>query len=183
MNKKSGFTLVEVFLVTALFGVILIAIFSAYTAGVRIWKSVNDLDLAEKRNFAIPVEKIKKEISSYLRDFEDINFEGDKKEISFPAISGLQIVMVSYSFDKNRKALLRKKRKFSESLKDKMHEEKRELLKADDVDFSYLIYDDAEALGTWVTKFSEEDDQIPKAIKLDIRINETNKSVIIFIPE
>lgn len=183
INKKTGFTLVEVFLVASLFGAILLAIFSAYTAGMRVWRSVRDLRLAEDRKFVIAVEKVKREISSYIRDFEDINFEGDKKELSFPCMSGYQIVTVTYSFDKGRKALTRKEQKFSESLKDEMEAKKRTLLEADDINFSYLLYDDTENEGSWVTKFSEEEKEIPDIVKVDIRKDDRTKTVFVFIPK
>ena len=176
--------MVEVFLVAALLGMVLLAIFSTYNAGIRIWRSIKELKLVEDRRFFIAIEKIRKELMGYIRDFDDISFEGDDKEgLSFPSISNLDIVKVTYHFDKNRDGLLRKVVRFSDSLKDKMEERTTELFDADDVQLYYLFYDAGEETGDWITCFTEEEEGIPEAIRFDITRKGEKFSEYVFLPQ
>ena len=183
MNRKSGFTIIETFLVAALFGIILVTIFSSYTAGIRIWTSVRNLKLIEDRKFTIASEKMKKEIMSYIRKFDKAPLKGDKKKLSFPVISRLEIVEVNYVFDKGEKAILRKEKRISESLKDKINIKTSELFKCQDIAFNYLIYNKESKVGSWVNNFSIEDEQALKAIRIDIKQNNATEAILVFIPE
>ncbi|RKY41498.1 MAG: hypothetical protein DRP85_06055 [Candidatus Makaraimicrobium thalassicum] len=181
-SRYRGFTLVEVFLIAALLGIVLFTIFSSYAAGVRIWRAVRSIDFIEDRRFFLSFEKAKKELAGYMRDFEGIVFWGDRSGLSFPYFSGSEIVEITYQFDKGHQALLRKVIKFSESLKDEMKEEVTELFDAREIEFSYLFYDKTEGIASWISSFSEEDSGIPEAIKLDIRRGGKEYSRIVFIP-
>ena len=85
MIKKNnrGFTLVEIFLVAALVGVLLLTIFSTYSAGIRIWKATEELKLTEDRGFYIAMEKIRRDLMGYLRGFRAVRFNGEENELLF----------------------------------------------------------------------------------------------------
>ncbi|MFH1310352.1 MAG: type II secretion system protein, partial [Candidatus Omnitrophota bacterium] len=86
INKNKGFTLIEIFLTASLFGIILVTIFATYASGIRIWKTVKQVNLIADRKFVLTMEKVKREILGYVRNFEDIQFKGDRESFSFPAV-------------------------------------------------------------------------------------------------
>ncbi|MBL7069217.1 MAG: prepilin-type N-terminal cleavage/methylation domain-containing protein [Candidatus Omnitrophica bacterium] len=181
-GRRSGFTLVELLLATALMGMVLLAIFSSYAAGIRVWRAIKDSDISGDRRFFIGTEKIRMELSAYIRDFGDIEFEGKMEELTFPSISGLDILKITYEFDKNGDVLLKKAVKYSDSLKEKMNEEITELLEAEDVEFYYLFYDPEEDTAQWVSDFTKEDNGIPEAVRLDITKDGEEFSEYVFLP-
>ncbi|MBL7157540.1 MAG: type II secretion system protein [Candidatus Omnitrophica bacterium] len=182
-SRNKGFSLVEVFLVTAMLGVVLVALFSAYAAGMKIWRTANRLELAKDRKFVISMENITEEFAGYIRDFKEMNFEGKKSEVSFPFFSGSHAVKITYVFDKNKKYLLRKTVKLSESLKDKMQEKTTKLFDAKSVKFQYLLYDQVENAAYWVSDFSQEENGVPAAVRIDINRNNEDTREFIFIPQ
>jgi len=182
MNSRKGVTLVELFLVTALMGIVLLALFSAYTAGIRIWRSVRELDVVKNRDSYLSFEKMRRKLTGYVRNFDDIDFEGDSKKVSFPSISGTDIVKLTYTYDKKRKALVEKTTKFSDFLKDKLKEKTVEIFDARGVAFSYLFYDKIEELGIWVTSF-ESIDGVPEAIKINVTRDNEKFSEYVFLPQ
>ena len=181
--SKKGFTLVEVFLAATLVGMILLTIFSTYSSGFKIWKATHSISSETKRKFSISMERMDREISGYIRDFEDIIFIGEKDNIVFPYVDGNEIVEVTYFFDKGDDTLWRKTMKFTESLKDKINKDITKLFEADKVEFSYLFYDERERSASWEDSFSEEDLAIPDAIRLDIRREGEKISEYVFIPK
>ena len=163
-------------------GMVLISIFSTYNSGIRIWRSVKTSGLLDEKRFFISFEKLKKELMGYVRDFEDIDFEGDKDKLTIPALSGLEIVEVTYRLDKKYKGLIKEEIKFSDSLKDKMNPEKTGLFEADSVSFKYLFYDEAKSAAEWVTSFSGKENGIPEAIKLEIRKGDEEIRRVVVLP-
>jgi prepilin-type N-terminal cleavage/methylation domain-containing protein len=186
MNSNKGFTLIEVFLVAMLVGVVLMAIFSAYVGGAKIWRAAGELGLSEDRRFYIGMEKIHKELRGYMRGYKDIPFEGGETELTFPRISGSRIKEITYRFDGNRRAFTREAVTHSESLKEKMKKEKAVLFDADSVELAYFIKgkDEAETEGMeWASDFSAEEGEIPAAIRVDIKRNKKMESKYVFLPQ
>ena len=184
MNRPSdkGFVLVEMFLVAALLGIVFLAIFSTYTSGFRIWRKVRELKLVEDKRFFISFEKVKRELAGYLRDFDEIEFKGDKETLTFPYVSGLEIVEMSYSFNKGDHCLLRKTTKFSESLKDKMSGKVTKLFDAEDIELAYLFYEEEKDAGGWISSFLAKENGIPLAVRFNITRNGKKFSRFVFIP-
>jgi len=181
-KRNKGFTLIELFLVTALIGMILLALFSAFNSGINIWRSVKDLELIKDRKISISIEKMKRELMGYIRDFEDVSFEGDRNGVSFPSISGLDIVKITYSFNKGRRKLLKKVVKYNEIFEGKISEKSTNLFDARSVQFYYLCHDELGKVAGWDTKFSEEKNDTLEAIRIDITRNNEEISEYIFIP-
>ncbi len=181
--NRRGFTLVELFLVAALTGIVMLAISSSYISGIRIWRSVKELRLTEDSKIFIAMEKIKRELKGYIRDFGEIPLEGDDRELSFSSLSGLQIVKVTYYFDAGRKGLFKKVVKFSDSLKDKMKEKKTRLFDARDVRFDYFFYKGQEEEGDyWIKEFTEEKDGLPQVVRFTIKRDGEEFAEHVFIP-
>ncbi|MFH1836543.1 MAG: hypothetical protein ABH862_00320 [Candidatus Omnitrophota bacterium] len=186
LKNKKGFTLVEVFLTASLLSIVLISIFATYTAGIRIWRTVRRTETIMDKKLFIATEKMRKEIYGYIRKFEEVEFEGDQKKLSFPAVSGNNIIEVTYTFKPGKDALIRETSKVSESLKESGEKTKTILFEAQSLKFSYLYPEETEegmeGLGGWTDSFSEEEDGPPKAIKMEIKKDGKKEERIIFLP-
>jgi len=180
---KKGFSLVELFLVTALMGIILAALFSAFTSGIRVWRMAQELKIAQERRFVISTEKMKAELMGYIRDFKEISFEGDKTKLTYPSISPKGIAALTYKIDKAKKALVKEEVKFSDSLKDKMRPKRTRLFSANKAVFSYLLLNSTKTSASWNNSFSTEKDGIPQAIKMEATIDGVKKEAYIFLPQ
>ena len=177
-----GFTLVELLMVTALLSVVLLAVFSTYSSGIRIWREVKDAGILDKRELYTSLEKMKRELMGHIRDFTHIEFEGSHGKLIFPAVSKEGVMHTTYYFDKSASTFFKESYRFSDSLKEKMDKEKREAFSADEVKFSYLFYDPEKETGVWMTDFEEAKEGVPEAVRLDIRIAEEELNEYIFIP-
>jgi len=182
LDRAGGFTLIEVFLVTTLLSIVFFTIISVHTSGIKIWKSVGNRRFTEDRKVFLAIEKIRKEITGYIRDFKEIEFTGDKESLTFPAVVGGKIVEVTYEFDKGKDVLIREVVKFTDSLKEKMKKNKTSLLEADKVEFSYLYSETAKGAGGWANSYSSEENNELEAVKLIIRRNKKTVEKTIFIP-
>ena len=161
---------------------VLFSIFSVYSSGIRIWKTARDIQFTKNRKIFTAISKMRKEITAYIRDFEDIEAVGDKESVRFPVVDEADILEIVYFYDKGKDAIIREEIKFSDSLKDKMNTKKTILFQADDVEFSYLYGETTEESGGWMSSFSEEEHGFPNAVKLSIRNERKNFSKTIFIP-
>lgn len=179
---RNGFTLVELIMVTALLSMVLLAIFSTYSSGIRIWREVTSAGILEKRELYTSLEKMKRELMGHARDFTHIEFEGSRDKLIFPAVSKEGILHMTYYFDKNANIFFKESYRFNDSLKEEMDKEKREAFSADGVEFSYLFYDFEKEEGGWTTDFEEAEEGVPEAVKLNIRIGEEELNEYIFIP-
>ena len=180
--RREGFTLIELLMVTAILSMVLLAIFSTYSSGIRIWRGVKEAGLLEKRELYTSLEKIKRELMGHIRDFSHIEFEGSRDKLIFPAASKEGVMHMTYYFDKNSNTFFRESYRFSDSLKEKMDRKKREAFSADGVEFSYLFYDLEKETGVWMTDFEEAKEGVPEAVKLDIRMGQEELNEYIFIP-
>ncbi|MDP8258019.1 MAG: prepilin-type N-terminal cleavage/methylation domain-containing protein [Candidatus Aadella gelida] len=183
-KNKKGFSLVEVFLVASLLSIVLGSIFAAYTAGIRVWRNIRETNRIEDAKLFIGAEKMRKELYGYIRNCrdEDMEFEGDEKSLSFPTVSGVDIVYVTYTYSPGKDALMREEVVDTESLKAKKRKKKTKMFEAEKLEFSYLYPDDDENMGGWTESFSEIDDGPPRAIKIDVKRNKEKKTKIIFMP-
>ncbi|MFH1846349.1 MAG: hypothetical protein ABH869_02195 [Candidatus Omnitrophota bacterium] len=177
-----GFTLVEIFLVASLLGGLMLTIFSVYASGIKIWRTIKDIELIKDRKFIISFEKIKRELSGYIRNYSQIEFEGSSDKIVFPYVRGKDILKITYEFDKNDRVLKRKTVKLTGALKDEMDEETADLLDADDVEISYFYYDDLEKTGSWIGTFYESENGSPEIIKFNFSRGEKKFDRFVFIP-
>ncbi len=175
--------MVELLLVSALIGLVLMTIFAAYASGVKLWRNIRNVELLEDKRVYLGMEKFRREMSEFIRDFEEIEMEGDQEKVVFPHVSGTGIFAVTYEFDKNKDGLVRKRVKHSESLKDKMDEDIALVFDADRVEFSYLFYDAEEGVGSWIESFTLSENGVPEAIKLKITKGEVESERYIFIPK
>jgi len=84
MQKKSGFTFIEMMLVTAMVGVIAIALYGMISNGLKVWEVVNQE--TPQLNSTVLFEKMTMDLENGVF-FKDIAFIGDENSCSFSCIS------------------------------------------------------------------------------------------------
>jgi prepilin-type N-terminal cleavage/methylation domain-containing protein len=121
---KKGFTLIELLIVSSIMAAVMLAVYSCFATGMKIWQRCQDFNQAES-GLLIDLERI----SALLRravNFPPIGFEGSKEEISFPILEGSEITRISFPF----------------------------LHQAEEVNFAYYYFDNPEQKYLWKEKWN-----------------------------
>lgn len=185
LNKKC-FTLIELLITVSIFSAVSIAIYAAFSSGMRIWRRVEKFNLADIRNI-MKIEKLNKELRQvFIFKEKDIVFSGKKDQIQFPAVIDSEINNVAYSFDAGSKMVLRGAVKLSDILSAK--EKKKELppnmapylTKVDEFSIAYFYYDIVKAAYLWKDEWKEN--ILPVAVKFNMIFENEPYSTTIFIP-
>jgi len=82
-NRQRGFTLTEVLLVSAMFAVISLAVFNAFSNGFKLW--ARGQHVMVEGDTAIFLDRIAEDLRQTVI-ISGIPFKGDSAELSFPAI-------------------------------------------------------------------------------------------------
>ena len=208
MNKKKGFTFIELIIAITIFSVIAVSIYSVFRAGVRLWSGTNPLIQANQstRYFFNTISSDLKNSVSYnavstgIKTFgssgEKIaNFEGEKQRISFMTlvdVSGAEVLphtelaRVIYSFDRSKKAVKRAVATKAEGLSEPLAKTAEILSDIDDKDFGFeycykVVSSPTEYGYEWKERWSDEDRDKGK-IPRGVRVKAGAYSKTIFIP-
>jgi len=143
-NYRRGFTLTEVLLVSAMFAVISLAVFNAFSNGFKLW--ARGQHVMVEGNTAIFLDRLSEDLRQTIL-ISGIPFKGDSAELSFPAIilgptdsngsraqEGIadQIGAIRYVFDPSQKKIIRYQATYGQALKAQW---------ADPVDVADLVED------------------------------------------
>jgi prepilin-type N-terminal cleavage/methylation domain-containing protein len=128
-NHRRAFTLTEVLLVSAMFAVISLAVFNAFSNGFKLW--ARGQHVMVEGDMAIFLDRFAQDLRSVVT-ISGIPFQGNSTEISFPAIIlaptdsngsrsqegiGSQIGAVQYTFDPAEKKIYRSQATYGQALK------------------------------------------------------------------
>jgi len=126
-KHRQGFTLTEILLVSAMFAVISVAVFNAFSNGFKLWARGQHVMI--EGNMAIFLDKMGEDLRQTVT-ISGIPFKGDSEEVSFPAIiiaptdgsraeegSGAQIGAVQYTYDAADKKVYRAQAVYGQALK------------------------------------------------------------------
>lgn len=185
----TGFTLVELVLVTAMLSVVGLAAYSAFSNGIRLWKRVNEEVIQEDINmFFVKISRDLRNLSRY----SGIEFTGEPDSISFPSVvtheteGGVMeriIGQVTYVFDENRRLITGGQSDYSELYQSKAG---RARTLVDDIDllsFQYYCYDPDSEEYLWLKAWNDTEappgvktgETLPLAIKVEIEPNGDKK--------
>ena len=117
--RRTGFTFIELLIVTTLVAVIGITLYSTILNGVKIWERIDTGVSVEDAN--IFFEKIAHELRNTF-NFQNIAFYGKTDEVAFPIVSKLdhsregrqEIGRVTYAFDRKRGVIDRRYQNYSQ---------------------------------------------------------------------
>ena len=128
-NRRSGFTLTEILLVSCMFAVISLAVFNAFSNGFKLW--ARGQHVMVEGDMAMFLDRIAEDLRGTVL-ISGIPFKGDSTQLSFPAIilaptdsngsrsgegAGTQIGAVRYTFDPSEKKIYRAQATYGQALK------------------------------------------------------------------
>jgi hypothetical protein len=128
-DRRWGFTLTEVLLVSCMFAIISLAVFNAFSNGFKLW--ARGQHVMVEGDMAIFLDKIGEDLRGTV-SISGIPFKGNSMEVSFPAIIlaptdphgsrsqegyGDQIGAVQYTFDPFEKKIYRSQATYGQALK------------------------------------------------------------------
>ncbi|HOW36417.1 MAG TPA: hypothetical protein PL155_08410 [Candidatus Omnitrophota bacterium] len=174
-----AFTLIEIFLVIGLLAAISIAVYSAFSGGLKVWQRAKGA-LAQE-DIMIFLDKISYDLRNSLM-YSQIRFEGKPQSISFGAIVRTpvdlkknpkgddytdEIGKVEYYFDGNKKNMYRRQANYSQAINHRFSKEY--LLSKDITSLKFQYYYRSGA--TYVLKENAKD-ILPSCVRIDLEFKD-----------
>jgi prepilin-type N-terminal cleavage/methylation domain-containing protein len=191
-KPSKGFTLVETLVVATIFSFIGLAIATSFMTGIKIWDRARNTDFLQYNNL-LTLEMITKELRQAL-DYPLIGFEVKAGEFSFPTLIGDSVVKITYTFDSEKKALLRKQLDLKDIISNKEQENTKEKIVFNSLEefslsyfYHYFDKDQSREIYEWREVKGDLDTWtkgkgIPLAIKLQGKVKNELFSKTVFIP-
>lgn len=194
MRKIHGFTFVELLIAAVLSALVLSALYSGFKSGVFVWRHAQQNNIKQEE-IILFTEKLSGELSNSFV-FTGIGFKGEAFEVSFPSLlisttrEEIPVLIrkpgrVVYNWDEENKLVSRRQYDYSQIYQDQEDVPARELVAGIiGVTFAYYKYDaDAEDY-IWSEEWLEGD-QLPQAVKVEIKFKDTKdneKTITRIIP-
>jgi prepilin-type N-terminal cleavage/methylation domain-containing protein len=187
-----GFTLLELIIVSALSAVVMLTIYSGFRSGILLWRRAQQKDINEEK-IIIFYSKLAKDLSNTFV-FSGIEFAGTSAEISFPVLVSTPVITQTesapifvkqpgravYKWDQKKQTIVYYQQDYSAIYQNKTDPPTRDLLKGiKQLVFKYYKYDREQKTFVWLDTWAETQ-QLPKAVKVEIKIqinNETEKTI------
>jgi prepilin-type N-terminal cleavage/methylation domain-containing protein len=176
-NPRQGFTLTEVLLVSAMFAVISLAVFNAFSNGFKLW--ARGQHVMVEGDTAMFLDRISEDVRQTIL-ITGIPFKGNSTELSFPAIIlgptdnngarasegiGDQIGAVRYVYDPDQKKIFRYQATYGQALRTQWSEPFEVANLIEDVSLRYY-YKAERGLNI---KTQTDEDSIPMGIMIDVQ--------------
>jgi len=176
MDKKKGFTLIEVLLSGVIVSLVAIFVYSIFASGIHVWKKGN-----QSRNYQRKLRIFSEKVTQELRNtfqLSSVVFEGSEDLITFATLiknisseeEGYnQLGRVTY-FVNDEDVFCRQEETYAESFNSKEEGVYEELISGvSQVKFSYCYLDNLTGNYEWKEDWvKEEQDTIPQAIKIEL---------------
>ena len=186
LSRPRGFSLVELIIVSSLLAVVSLAVFSVFSAGLKIYQRAQSYE-GRKANILIFLEKMERDLRNTF-DCSAINFVGDPEKISFPGmvkkvdaagVESLSVSRITYYFDASKEALLKEETAFSNTNAEKSYgpgiTAAGEGFSASGVNFSYCYFEADAKSYSW--KDSADGGMAPAAVKIEALFKDGDKDV------
>lgn len=165
-RKNKAFTLVEILIVAAILSIISLALFSALSSGLSIWKRLNQGNALEDGVFLF--ERFGSDIrETFCHTL--ISFEGTEEEISFAGIvssapmNRTTVGKITYAYDAGERAMRRSALDYSDIFLN-VEKEGRTVASAEECSFSYYWYDNQTRQYLWEEDWDRQG--LPLAVRL-----------------
>jgi len=174
-NRQQGFTLTEILLVSAMFAVISLAVFNAFSNGFKLW--ARGQHVMVEGYTAIFLDQIAEDLRQTVIN-SNIPFKGSGAELFFPAIimaptdsfgsrvgegSGEQVGAVRYVFDSSQKKVFRYQATYGQALKSQWSAPVEVANLIEDISLHYYFTSDH---GLQIK--DETDQGVPMGIMIDV---------------
>ena len=172
ISAKKGFTLVEAVLVVSILSVVGIALFHAFSDGMKIWKRTRTFNAGE--DIAIFFDKIEVDLKNAF-SYPGLSFRGREEYVHFstriklpdPDGGGIgeQIGEVEYAFDPAQNTIVRKEAVYGRALENSFSRQRVLAAAIHSLRFSYYYAQE----GT--PQFKDSADQfLPAAVKVEVEL-------------
>ena len=182
MNKKKGFTLLEILMAVALIAVVSLAMYSNFSSGIgmmrRIARPISEEDLS------IFFEKLTREIQNSFR-YTDIPVSGEKEKLIFPTTiqtkpelgSDQGIGRVTYFYNASLRSIDRQQENLNQIFKEEKVKTSSTLSHVSALNFQYYGYIPSESKYEWKEEWNsiKEEKRIPIAVKIELQYDDEGK--------
>lgn len=181
IHSKKAFTLIETILAVTIFSFIAVGISTSFFSGMKLWGRAINTDYW-RNNILLDFESISSELRQSV-NVPDIGFSGDVKSVSFPTISGNNIVKITYSFDPLKKTIVRSEAGLKDVLAERIsgYSPGKSILSMDEFSVKYLQRDVVKGTSEWKSEWDKEDG-IFTAIKFTLKTHDEEFNKTVFIP-
>jgi len=205
---EAGFTLVELLVITAILGMIAMAVVSGFASGLRVYQRVQGYE-GFQNDVLLALEKMERDIRNTM-DFNEIKFIGDRKSVSFAGLvastdrKGKQAMKpgrILYYLAGVKDMLFREEQHYPRAISDEIRKGKgarKALVQLKSARFSYYYFDSDEKEYKWKDSWkpddeegdeeeeSEKDKGIPLGVKIVLEFTDGANDVefgrTVFIP-
>jgi prepilin-type N-terminal cleavage/methylation domain-containing protein len=175
-NHRRAFTLTEVLLVSAMFAVISLAVFNAFSNGFKLW--ARGQHVMAEGDMAIFLDRIGEDLRQTVI-ISGIPFKGDSTQLAFPAIilgptdgngsrgpegTGDQIGAIGYVFNPAEKAIYRTQANYGQALKTQWSGPVEVASLIEDISMRYYFKGDSS-----LDVKSQTDEGVPMGIMIDVQ--------------
>ena len=186
-KKLSGFTLIELMVVSSIMTVVMLAVYSSFSSGLKLWQRSKDVSDIEYK-ILLGLEKFSSQLRQSV-NFPQVGgqcagFSGGKDRFSFYSLKGQEIIRITFEFNPTKKSLMRKVDKYQDIVEGKEVSDGAPFMRGiDAVDFFYFYNEKTQQKFLW--KDDQEwatEDGIPTAVKIIVKYKNGMKSETVFIP-
>jgi len=162
----------ELLIVSALVGVVALAIYGLLSTGLRIWETVQRPLPGEDIN--IFLDRFRLDLKNCFL-FEGIDFSGTQESLAFVTLvqsnrlNSETVGQAIYSYDANKKALNRELGDFSNVYSGAAGSLKQFLEKVESVRFQYYTFDEPTKKFVWSQEWLTPE-VLPQAVRLELKI-------------
>ncbi|MDP3042453.1 MAG: prepilin-type N-terminal cleavage/methylation domain-containing protein [Candidatus Omnitrophota bacterium] len=174
-KNRLGFSLVELLVVTAMLGIISLAIFSTFNNGLKVWQKINK-PLAEE-DLGIFFDKLTQDLSNCLKS-AGIPFTGGQNNLGVPTlVSSLRLKidsvgLVTYAYVQQSGVLNRQSKDFSQ-LYNQQEDSPVVLLKnIASFKFEYYYFDTQKQEYIWKEEWLGAG--LPLAVRVGLSLNDSS---------
>jgi prepilin-type N-terminal cleavage/methylation domain-containing protein len=169
----TGFSLIELLIVTMILSVVSLAVFSTFSSGLEIWHRINRKTTNEE--LVIFCHRLRIDLSNSFK-FTGIDFIGreDKLEfaslVNFPALTTKSVGQVIYELDEYNHALVRIKKDYSAIYTGQEARPEQVLQSIKNIQFQYYFFDPKTKEYAWQDEWLKK--ELPLAVKLEVEFDD-----------
>ncbi|MFH0827386.1 MAG: type II secretion system protein GspJ [Candidatus Omnitrophota bacterium] len=170
--KGQGLTFMELIIVSALVGLVALAIYGLLSTGLRIWERIQKPLPSEDIN--IFLDKFQSDLRNCFH-FKGIDFSGAQESLVFATLVQSRrlktetVGQALYSYDANNKALTRELGDFSDVYSGDEGSLKQALEKVESLRFQYYTFDELTKKYVWLEEWLTPQ-VLPLAVRMELVI-------------